>query len=281
MSTKLDYDLESIAALLVYHDVHKRMKSEREEIHIGGIFDSPIYLLGSAISHVYREIIREFNIKYHELPYEVREQLANLILDDSQTERLRQIGEERFSYIGEYEIGEFTNESGTLVVSDPCYELGTWCAGQLENVATGNWKAYVIRTDEDSCGVRNAELHIYHESVQNLKAELFNVWERSSIHVGVDSGQAGFFDLPKYRNDNVASSSKFLSAERQEDEGEKWYSACCDQTLDTKLSCGIIDGGVVSSSGYGDGGYGLYTAEGDGRTVAAKIIFIGKHRGRM
>lgn len=30
-------------------------------------------------------------------------------------------------------LGTFENKSGTLIVSDPCYDLGTWCQGIIEN----------------------------------------------------------------------------------------------------------------------------------------------------
>ena len=36
----------------------------------------------------------------------------------------------------------------------------------------------------------------------------------------------------------------------------------------------MIEGGVVSSSGHGDGCYTLYTVEEDGEVIAMKIVFI-------
>ena len=37
----------------------------------------------------------------------------------------------------------FEITSGTLRVTDPCYEVGTWCAGTLDKVKTGQWQAQV------------------------------------------------------------------------------------------------------------------------------------------
>ena len=68
-------------------------------------------------------------------------------------------------------LGKFTNESGSFIVSDPCYSLGIWCQGQLNDVATGTWKAYVKRKDEGDWGIqgdwgiRCAELIVEHDSV--------------------------------------------------------------------------------------------------------------------
>lgn len=36
-------------------------------------------------------------------------------------------------------LGSFDVHSGELIVSDPCYSLGTWCQGKLENVRNGEW----------------------------------------------------------------------------------------------------------------------------------------------
>ncbi len=42
-------------------------------------------------------------------------------------------------------LGDFSIESDTAVVTDPCYALGTWCQAQISNVHRGTWKGYVYR----------------------------------------------------------------------------------------------------------------------------------------
>ncbi|WP_433957783.1 hypothetical protein [Cytobacillus horneckiae] len=85
-----------------------------------------------------------------------------------------------------------------------------------------------------------------------------------------------FSTLQCLGNDEAAMPSTFLSSERQEEKGEKWYIRICDLTLETKESAGITKGGVVSSSGYGDGGYELFTIRDENDSVVAiKIVFIG------
>ena len=44
-----------------------------------------------------------------------------------------------------------------------------------------------------------------------------------------------------------------------EDALEAWYNSCCNQTLHTDHYAGVIPHGVVSNSGYGDGGYICYS----------------------
>lgn len=86
--------------------------------------------------------------------------------------------------------------SSQLRVTDPCYTKGTWCAGVLDNVLPGKWIAekVVASHAQTGWGDRIAELCIWHENyIGNVDAH-----ELTEIHVGVDSGQAGFFDESQY-----------------------------------------------------------------------------------
>ena len=88
--------------------------------------------------------------------------------------------------------------------------------------------------------------------------------------MGVDSGQAGFYVLESYRNDDIGT----WSFNNPDDLiGEGWYSACCDQTCYTDERAGLVPGGVVSSSGYGDGGYKCELGMVEGVVIAARILF--------
>ncbi|MBK8989454.1 MAG: hypothetical protein IPM39_25910 [Chloroflexi bacterium] len=58
-------------------------------------------------------------------------------------------------------IGEFDVTSGKLRISDPCYDVDTWCAGEVE-AANGRWAASVERTDEGIWGTRIARLLVTH-----------------------------------------------------------------------------------------------------------------------
>lgn len=66
-------------------------------------------------------------------------------------------------------------------------------------------------------------------------------WSTALFEVGVDSGQAGFFDDAVFAVHNGGYDEAF-----------------CDKAYDITLSnkkAGVMLNGVVSSSGYGDGGY--------------------------
>lgn len=157
-------------------------------------------------------------------------------------------------------VGTFEVKDGTFVISDPCYSLGTWCAGDIENVKKGTWNAYVFHGQTD-WGVRCWELVALHsEYPESLAA---NLKEDANIDVGVDSGQAGIYDMSAFHGgeDNYG------------DEG--WYDLCCRTTLDTEFSAGVIPGGCVSSSGFGDGGYACFVArDGTAEVIGTKIVFI-------
>ena len=165
-------------------------------------------------------------------------------------------------------LGEFVNESGVFMVSDPCYEIGTWCQGQLNDVATGKWSAYVNKSDEGEWGIRCAELVVEHESIEDAGELSIEV---CSFEVGVDSGQAGIFDLKYYANDEA-----FASEENPENKfgDTKFYNFCCDLTL-SEISAGVIKYGAVSSSGYGDGAYKCFALKNKkGKIVSVTIIFL-------
>ena len=165
------------------------------------------------------------------------------------------------------ELGSFEVTSGRLVVSDPCYKPGLWCVGELDRVKTGNWNATVEYSDEGDWGIRVARLIARHEDVDDLR-KLDRL--SATFGVGVDSGQAGFFDAAHFHDPTIIldAPSKTWS------ENDVWYDSCCEITL-SKTQAGILPYGVVSASGYGDGCYDCnYYTDKLGNVVAAEIVFI-------
>lgn len=122
---------------------------------------------------------------------------------------------------------------------------------------------------------RVAYIRVTHEDFKaDLESDFDQNFEVSTIDVGVDSGQAGFFDLEKY---NKALENKDNQKPGEEDPiFEAFYKGCCDLTLGEN-SFGAIEFGTVSSSGYGDGGYTLLFRKVDDQIVDAYIVFIGDH----
>lgn len=157
-----------------------------------------------------------------------------------------------------HDLGSFDVRSGELIVSDPCYSLDTWCQGKLGNVRNGEWRAAVVKGKTDWGNHCWAVLAVHKDFP--LKTTAFP--ELTDIHVGVDSGQAGIFDAAEYHGG-------------EDDYGDDgWYDLACKQTLDTKLGAGVLKGGVVSSSGFGDGGYECHVARDGEQIVGVKITFI-------
>lgn len=156
-------------------------------------------------------------------------------------------------------LGTFSVSSERLRVTDPCYSVTTWCSGSLP-VKPGTYTAAVKRHafKGDNGFKRITELLTWHESSNQEQAALTSL--DSGIHVGVDSGQAGFFDAERYPSDGS--------------DDEAFYNLCGDHTLGFR-SAGVIDFGAVASSGFGDGGYQCFV---DSKEVAtaARIVFIDK-----
>lgn len=116
---------------------------------------------------------------------------------------------------------------------------------------------------------RVAYLHIRHESVRDEPIDPFAFVKNEELHVGVDSGQAGFFDLDAF---------KLVAAEKDHNdtpEHEAFYEECGEQTLGSS-NWGVVQGmGAVSSSGYGDGGYTLCERRNaEGLLIEARIVYL-------
>lgn len=175
----------------------------------------------------------------------------------------------------------FLISSGKMVISDPCYEIPTWCQGIIDNVKNGVWVGNVEMNDEAGLGNKVATLFALNEEElindPNLYDKLLNNYgEELPFNFGVDSGQFGFFDFNHYRNDKSAETLKKYDFEEfnREEDGEEWYRAICELTLSDE-QFGVLPFGIVSSSGYGDGSYitcGLKNEQGE--YVALITTFI-------
>lgn len=111
--------------------------------------------------------------------------------------------------VGEIVLGD------KVRISDPCYDIDTWCAGTLENVLEGKYKCFSQNTDEGDWGIRVASIEVRHVDFLNVEpTEL-----QQHIDVGVDSGQAGIYDLD------------YFAKNREDKHGEdKWYHRVCNKT---------------------------------------------------
>lgn len=99
-------------------------------------------------------------------------------------------------------------------VSDPCYDMDTWCAGTLENVLQGKYQCFYQKVDTGDWGIRVASIEVRHENYLDIEST-----ELQDIDVGVDSGQAGIYDL-----------DYFIKAREDKNGEDTWYDKICDST---------------------------------------------------
>lgn len=152
-------------------------------------------------------------------------------------------------------IGTFEVTSGKVYVTDPCCNEDIIQENVLE-VANGTWIAKAIY-DGGTCMELVAFLEGYDKATPR---------DVAPFEVDVDSGQAGIFDVASYKKDELVNEPIWFYPE------DPWYSLCCQKTLSNDKA-GIIPGGAVASSGYGDGSYKAFTYEKDGKIVSIVIDF--------
>lgn len=179
-----------------------------------------------------------------------------------------------------------------VMVSDPCYEVPTWCQIKVYDVLPGKYATDIKRIDHEDWGNRIAYLAAVHEDYVDTDFK----WRVHPGEVGVDSGQAGIFSMETYRDDNISDEIglgdgdiSFFNqppwdtmSKDLENGGERWYRTMCSRTLGKKQwgTYNVVPrnstepfGGVVSSSGLGDGSYTLYVAKVKGKVMAFCIDY--------
>lgn len=154
-------------------------------------------------------------------------------------------------------IGKIVLGSRTML-SDPCYNEGTLFQGVI-NTLPGEYDCLIEIGQMDIWGERVKKLIVRHTS-----ADLKDPDDPLPYYIGVDSGTAGVFDLEYYR--------RFHSKTSVDD---VWYeSEVCDWANE-QLAVICEDKAVISSSGYGDGGYDCYVSrDRNGYINAISIVFI-------
>lgn len=110
------------------------------------------------------------------------------------------------------------NLGNKVMVSDPCYGLGTWCQGVLENVKEGEYETSFTRMEPVDGRIES--ITVIHS--ENINDELN--FELEEFDVGVDSGQAGIFDYEYYSRYHSDSKEK-------EYVNDRWYDKVCDLTF--------------------------------------------------
>jgi hypothetical protein len=160
----------------------------------------------------------------------------------------------------------------TAIVSDPCYEKGTWCQAVVK-VKPGLYDCTVKTITFDPDDKRHSMLFAVHEDYESSKLE----WKEYPAVIGVDSGQCGIFSEESYRNDEIVKTIGFGDGDvsifpPKNDAGDEWYLAMCSRTLGGN-TIGSYPEGIVTTSGFGDGSYRLYVAKKYNKVIALCIDY--------
>lgn len=102
-----------------------------------------------------------------------------------------------------------------VIISDPCYDRGTPCMVEQDNMLEGNYNYYVEESDEGNWGIRVKSIEIVHENYKRPSK-----WKLMEGYVGVDSGQAGIFCDSIYP----------LEETGEYGDVETFYGKCCELT---------------------------------------------------
>ena len=153
--------------------------------------------------------------------------------------------------------------SGKVIASDPCYERKTWCMAEDISIKPGKYNAFIVKEDEKDFGIRVSSIIIVHSEYM-ISAN--SKWVPYPATIGVDSGQCGIFDDNIYPVDG--------SDQGEWNDNNSFYGECCALTLSDKHG-GILRSqkGFVSSSGYGDGSYELFSVINNMERVALMLDF--------
>lgn len=115
-----------------------------------------------------------------------------------------------------------TRNAGTITlgskvtVSDPCYNLGTWCQGVLENVLPGEYNCSYNFDENEG---RVSYMYVSHNSLdEKTVRNIVAYTEAEDFEVGVDSGMAGIYDYDYY------------AAHHKDDLDKEWYTKVYEAT---------------------------------------------------
>lgn len=144
---------------------------------------------------------------------------------------------------------------GSVDITDPCYDRNVWCRMNDVKIKEGVYTCVVWRqTFKDEyegkpyTDRRVGIIGIYLDGVIPPQRSMKEIGS-----IGVDAGLAGFFHhKPDYDNENWSKFCDLIS------HGDAW----------------LTKDGFFSTSGYGDGGYGVYAQKRDGEIVALEIRFL-------
>ena len=153
-----------------------------------------------------------------------------------------------------------------VIVTDPCYDLNTWCNIKVKDVLPGTYHIFVRRAKSkaDYYDGISRLLLIHQDYLSYFKNNDINligdidstalfknvqlVHRYHNTAIGVDSGLAGFFNYDYFAKIRHSSNEK----------QSHWYNKVCDK-IGNRHYTKIDTEGFISTNWFGDGGYNLFT----------------------
>lgn len=155
------------------------------------------------------------------------------------------------------ELGKIPlSEGDSLVVSDPCYALGSNQA-VIADAAHGNW---IITSEVDQGIVSSINAVVRDPATGRTIRPQYADWEKCA-DLGVDSGLMSIGSLQTWKLSPAPN------------EGERYHSIC---NVACKAHYGVLidDSLAIVSSGYGDGNYSCFIAKNkDGKIIGVRVEF--------
>ena len=157
-------------------------------------------------------------------------------------------------------LGSFFVTGNKIHVSDPCYDYDSLGSATIVNVLSGEYLAKLTLYNMENWGSRVSKLSICHVNHKNIVPNTC-----TDCVITVDSGQAGFFDDDYYKENQGGNFGDISTL----------FGLACSLTLSKNRGGILLNKGVVSETGFGDGSYSLYIGKNKaGKIVSASIIFI-------
>lgn len=135
---------------------------------------------------------------------------------------------------------KFINQSGGMVIADPCVIKDTLDCIEIDRVRKGVWCV-----DVEFTGLSVTKMKAVHEDARIMQST------QDEFNIEVQSEQIGFFDMDDYRNDKVAMAMPRENYKTVKD-GDKWYCAMAHITNTSTFGAGSYSHGALAEI---DNGY--------------------------
>lgn len=172
--------------------------------------------------------------------------------------------EKNYKRVGTIELNDVDNIGVVeVMVSDPCYDSDSFY-NRLYEVLSGNYNCLIMKKKFGNWGVRVQSMAILHT---DFEFDFLNKGGYLNGQVAVDSGTMSICDCAYYDKHHIN--------DKDENElDEEWYEKnVCSWAY--RKNYHIADKlGFISSSGFGDGMYDVYTYTNNGVIVGVEVVFI-------